>query len=35
VKRFVFASSAAIYGEPSSPLMAEDMAPAPVALWRF
>lgn len=31
VKRFVFASSAAVYGEPSSPLMVEDMPTAPTS----
>ena len=31
VKRFVFASSAAIYGETKSPLMAEDMLPGPTS----
>ncbi len=31
VKRFVFASSAAIYGETKSPLMVEDMLPAPTS----
>ncbi len=31
VKRFVFASSAAIYGETKSPLMVEDMFPAPTS----
>lgn len=29
VKRFIFASSAAIYGETKSPLIVEDMLPAP------
>ena len=31
VKRFVFASSAAIYGETKSPLMVEDMLPTPTS----
>jgi UDP-glucose 4-epimerase len=31
VKRFVFASSSAVYGETTSPLMVEDMPPAPTS----